>query len=82
MDWAVQVGSGTPSWRPATDSQTVSSSTNSAGERVHVLHNWSWDPSSYPLPSAVRDAVSGEQLSAGDAVELGAWDVKVLVEQD
>ena len=82
MDWAVQVGSGTPSWRPATGSQTVSSSTNSAGERVHVLHNWSWDPSSYPLPSAVRDAVSGEQLSAGDAVELGAWDVKVLVEQD
>jgi beta-galactosidase len=81
MDWAVQVGNGSPSWQPATDSQTVSSSTNAAGERVHVLHNWSWEPSGFALPAAVRDAVSGQTLDAGDELELGAWDVRVVIEQ-
>ncbi|MGY5764298.1 beta-galactosidase [Brachybacterium sp. DNPG3] len=80
MDWAVQVGDGTPAWRPATDSQTVSSSVNGAGERVHVLHNWSWEPSRFALPAAARDAVSGEALAAGAEVELGAWDVRAMVE--
>jgi beta-galactosidase len=65
-----------------TDSQTVSSSTNGAGERLHVLHNWSWEPSSFPLPSAVRDAVSGQRHAQGHVMELGAWDVRVLIEVD
>lgn len=82
MDWAVRVGGGSPAWRPATDSQTVSSSTNSAGEQVHVVHNWSWEPSTFPLPAAARDAVSGEQLGEGAQLELGAWDVRVVIATD
>lgn len=81
MDWAVQVGNGAPSWRPDTDSQTISSSTNAAGERIHVVHNWSWEPSCFSLPAAARDAVSEVELASGTALELGAWDVRVVIEQ-
>src|SRR5699024_7009970 len=78
MDWAVQVGSGEPSWRPASKSQTVFSSTNGAGERVHVIHNWSWEPSTYPLSSPVRDVLSGQELPEGAELEFVAWDVRVV----
>ncbi|MFC0673250.1 beta-galactosidase [Brachybacterium hainanense] len=80
LDWAVAVGAGTPSWRPVAESQTISSSTNRAGERVHVIHNWAWRPSVLPLPSAARDVVTGERLEAGAELALGAWDVRVVAE--
>ncbi|WP_281392139.1 beta-galactosidase trimerization domain-containing protein [Brachybacterium halotolerans] len=94
MEWAVRVGDGEvgegrgagegresrAAWRPATESQTVFSARNGAGERVHFLHNWSWEPSMFRLPTAVRDALSGEELAAGSELELGAWDVRVVVE--
>lgn len=81
LDWAVEVGSGTRSWAPATASQTISSSTNRAGARIHVIHNWSWDPSSIALPGAARDVVSGDRLDEGASLELGPWDVRILAEE-
>jgi beta-galactosidase len=44
------------------------------------VHNWSWEPSVFPLPAAVVDAVSGADLAADTRLELGAWDVRVLLE--
>lgn len=81
LDWAVEVGAGTRSWTPATASQTVSSATNRSGERIHVVHNWSWEPSLYPLPGAARDVVTGERLAGGAELALGAWDVRILAEE-
>ncbi|WNB84347.1 beta-galactosidase trimerization domain-containing protein [Cellulomonas sp. ATA003] len=70
-------------WRRiAVQPVTVLSATTRQGRRVRFVHNWSWEPTSVPAPSAVTDAVSGVALIAGDAVALGAWDVKVLVEND
>ena len=80
LEWAVDVGSGTPSWSRATETQTISTSTNGAGERIHVLHNWSWETSVLVLPEAVRDVVSGETFAGGAELELGAWDVRTVVE--
>lgn len=80
MEWVVEVGAGAPAWTRATESQTVSTSTNGAGERVHVIHNWSWEPSVFTLPAAVRDVVSGETFAGGVKLELGAWDVRMVVE--
>lgn len=79
MDWAVEVGAGTPSWRPADPTQSVQSSVNRHGETVHIIHNWAWEPSSYALPGAAVDALTGEELEAGSKLELGAWDVRVLM---
>jgi beta-galactosidase len=44
------------------------------------VHNWSWEPSVYRLPAAVVDAVSGAELAADTPLELGPWDVRVLLE--
>lgn len=81
MTWAVEVGAGTPAWARSTDSQSVSTSTNGAGERVHVIHNWSWEPSAFTLPAASRDVLSDEELATGTELELGAWDVRVVIEK-
>ncbi|MGF7021585.1 hypothetical protein [Brachybacterium tyrofermentans] len=81
MGWAVEVGEGTSAWTPGTESQTVSTSTNGASERVHVIHNWSWEPSVFTVPGAVRAAVSGEELAEGTELKLGAWDARVVIEK-
>ncbi|WP_129788623.1 beta-galactosidase [Promicromonospora panici] len=69
-----------PRWRPQAPSQTVTGATNPAGERVRFVHSWSWDPSTFVLPGAVRDVLSGEELGAGAELTLGPWDVRVLLE--
>ncbi|MFZ7088902.1 beta-galactosidase [Curtobacterium sp. RRHDQ10] len=79
MDWAVSVGAGTPSWQPQVDTQSVSSSVNRHGETVHVVHNWSWTPSTFTLPGAADDVLGGGgALKAGAEIALGAWDVRVF----
>jgi beta-galactosidase len=78
MDWAVAVGSGTPSWRPATDSQTISSAINRHGETVHVVSNWSFTQSEYAVPTASSDVISGESIAADTNITLGPWDVRVF----
>jgi beta-galactosidase len=81
VEWAVGVSSvAENAWRPTAASHTVTSSTNRRGERVHFVHNWAWEESSFELPAAVTDVVGGEKFGAGDRVQLGAWDVRVFVE--
>ncbi len=68
-------------WRRlAVQPVTVLSATSGAGRRLRFVHNWSWEPTSVAAPVGVTDALSGATLAAGDAIELGAWDVRVLVE--
>jgi beta-galactosidase len=69
-----------PPWRPQAPSQTVTGATNPAGERVRFVHSWSWEPSTFVLPGAVVDVLSGEELAAGAELTLGPWDVRVLRE--
>ncbi|MET0695449.1 MAG: beta-galactosidase, partial [Propionibacteriaceae bacterium] len=38
-------------------SVTVSSATASDGSRLHVVHNWSWDPQTVATPTSVRDVL-------------------------
>ncbi|ROQ39727.1 beta-galactosidase [Frondihabitans sp. PhB188] len=76
--WAGEIGSARP-WRPAAGSVRVHSAVNEAGERLHVVQNWSWTPASVELPFAAADLHSGDALEAGAALSLGAWDVRVVV---
>ncbi|MGI5191760.1 beta-galactosidase [Promicromonospora sp. CA-289599] len=77
---AASAGAAGLEWRPQGPSQTVGGATNPAGERVRFVHSWSWEPSTFVLPGAVRDLLSGEELAAGAELELGPWDVRVLLE--
>ncbi|UFU03767.1 beta-galactosidase [Ruania suaedae] len=79
MRW-VAPGEG-DAWRGLTGgSVTMTSATNSEGRRLRVLHNWSWEPAAVTLPAAVTDVLGEERLAGGATLELGAWDVRVLVE--
>lgn len=77
-EWAVERGAGEPGWRPAAPTQSVQNSRNRRGEGIHVVHNWSFEPSAYPLPADAEDVLTGEKLAAGTELALGPWDVRVL----
>jgi len=66
-------------WGDRPDSVTVSSATTGEGGRLHVVHNWSWDRCVVDTPTPVRDVLAPgtEQLQQ---LELGPWDVRVLLE--
>jgi beta-galactosidase len=64
-------------------SVTVATSTDkSAGVRLHVLHNWSWDEATASPSSAVTDLLSGDRRSPGEVIMLKAWDVRLLGSND
>jgi len=78
LAWAGEVAGLSP-WRPEADSVRVHSAVNARGERLHVVQNWSWEPASVAVPFAADDLHSGEALPSGAALDLGPWDVRVLV---
>jgi beta-galactosidase len=78
--WLVPPGDGA-SWRDRPASVTVTGATARDGRRVRFVHNWSWDPCSIRLSVAVRDVLSGGTRNAGEELALGAWDVRVLVDE-
>jgi beta-galactosidase len=69
-------------WRDLPDSVTATTGTSADGRRVHIVHNWSWEPASVPAPVDLSDALTGAPVLAGSVLELGAWDVRVLVATD
>ncbi len=66
-------------WDGLPASVTVYSATNQAGERIHVVHNWSWTPVQLTLPHEMTDVLD-EGASPMRDLELGPWDVRVLAE--
>ncbi|WP_026930405.1 beta-galactosidase [Glycomyces tenuis] len=68
-------------WRPSHPSVTATSGRTGDGRTVRFVHNWSWDEVDFELPSAVRDALGEGSYASGDTLRLGAWDVRVLVEE-
>ena len=67
-------------WRRQSDQQTVTGATAVDGTRLRIIHNWSFTPSSFVLPAAVRDVLSDDTFDKGERIRLGAWDVRVLAE--
>ncbi|MFM9553884.1 MULTISPECIES: beta-galactosidase [Streptomyces] len=69
-------------WADLPESVTATTGTAADGRRVHIVHNWSWEPASVPAPTDLTDALDDTSVAAGTAVELGPWDVRVLVATD
>ena len=84
IDGALEPPSETPIhtaiYRLRPDVVSVARARTASGHRLHVVHNWSWDPTSLHLPLALADALSGARFAAGAQLELGPWDVRVLLE--
>jgi beta-galactosidase len=64
-------------WGSLPESVTVSSATNRDGQRIHVVHNWSWQPATVSLPQPMADALDTAATPV-EEISLGAWDVQVL----
>jgi beta-galactosidase len=60
------------------DSVTVSTCTDTAGARLHVLHNWSWEQAAASPSSALTDVLGGGRHTPGMPVTLGPWDVRLF----
>jgi beta-galactosidase len=60
---------------------SVTVSTSAAPEgRLHVLHNWGWDPQTVSAPASLRDLLTDETVAPGTALQLSAWDVRVFAQ--
>ncbi|MEU4191748.1 beta-galactosidase [Kribbella sp. NPDC026611] len=65
-------------WTDLPASVTVTSATASDGRRLRFVHNWSWDSLSIDLPATLHDVLADRTVT--DKLDLGPWDVRVLVE--
>ncbi|MFI2207477.1 Beta-galactosidase C-terminal domain [Streptomyces sp. NPDC020192] len=61
---------------------TATTGTSPEGRRVHVLHNWSWEPARVTAPADLTDALGGDSVPARAALELGPWDVRIFTTAD
>jgi len=59
---------------------TSTGGTTADGRRVRFLHNWSFDAARVAAPVDCHDALTNKPISGGSEIELGSWDVRVLVE--
>ena len=59
----------------------MTSARNPAGGRLRFVSNWSWEPARLRVPVPVRDLLSGTDLGRAEQLDLGPWDVRVLVEE-
>ena len=44
-------------WGRLPESVTVNSATNRDGQRIHIVHNWSWQPTTVSLPEPMVDVL-------------------------
>jgi beta-galactosidase len=66
-------------WRDLPATVTATTGTAPDGRRVHVVHNWSWEPARVVAPVELADVLDGgAAVPAGAALDLGAWDVRVF----
>jgi beta-galactosidase len=80
-DWIAATTLPAEPWRTVSGSLTRAGARSAAGERLHVISNWSWDPQTFVLPDPACNLLTDARLAAGHHLELGAWDVAVLVEE-
>ena len=59
--------------RGATLPVSLASGSLPDGRRAWFVFNWGWSPQTVDLAVAARDAVTGDEFSAGDRIPLAAW---------
>ncbi|WP_208643390.1 beta-galactosidase trimerization domain-containing protein, partial [Streptomyces diastatochromogenes] len=69
-------------WRDLPASVTATTGTSPDGRRVHIVHNWSWEPARAHTLVDLTDVLNDSPAPAGTALDLGPWDVRVLVSAD
>jgi beta-galactosidase len=68
-------------WAQRPETVTVTSARTAAGRRARFVANWSWDPAGLKVPVPVQDVLSGDEMGLGAPLDLGPWDIRVLLEE-
>lgn len=82
--WVAGEAGLTHPWAPALvpGRVQVHGATNGAGDRLWFVHNFSDEPAGAVAPADLEDVLEPRaSLRAGDTVDLGPWDVRVLRER-
>ena len=66
-------------WGALPSGVTVSTAMTAGGQRLHVVHNWSWITTTVTAPVDLTGVPSGSISHAGNRLELGSWDVRIFV---
>jgi beta-galactosidase len=75
-EWLAETSLPADPWRSAS---AVRCTTADAGDAaLRFVHNWSWEPADLALPARARDLLSDDEV---EVLQLGPWDVRVLVER-
>ncbi|MFD5161945.1 beta-galactosidase [Streptomyces hawaiiensis] len=69
-------------WQGLPASVTATTGTSPDGRRVHIVHNWSWEPARVQVPVDLSDVLTEAPVPAGTPLDLDPWDVRVLVSAD
>jgi beta-galactosidase len=81
-EWLASTSIEPDPWRqPPQSSVRCTGAVAADGSVLRFVHNWSWTPAGLTVPQAAADVLSRGELAAGDSIELGPWDVRVLVER-
>jgi beta-galactosidase len=67
-------------WTTLPTGVTSTGATAQDGRRIRFLHNWSWQVTTVTMPVTVRDVLDDTDYAPGAQVQLGPWDVRVLLE--
>ncbi len=73
-------------WDALPESVHVSTSITASGTRIHIVHNWSFEPAEARFDGILTNAITDETLDTGpnhatSVLRLGPWDVAVLIEE-
>ncbi len=79
--WVAATSLAADPWRLSGGPLTSIGAQTAGRDRLHVVSNWGWEPQSFMLPAAACNLLTDERLARGDRLDLGAWDLAVLVEE-
>ena len=66
-------------WGALPSGVTISTAMTAGGQRLHVVHNWSWTHDHSDGARRPHGRSVGSISHAGDRLELGSWDVRIFV---
>lgn len=67
-------------WRDLPAGVTATTATAPDGRRVHVVHNWSWEPAAVTTPVDLHDVLADKPVPRHQPFPLEPWDVRVFAE--
>jgi beta-galactosidase len=76
--WLAAASGVQPSWPDLPAAVRVDGARTRSGQRIWFVGNWSWQATAITVPCPVRDVLGGAELTAGDELALGAWDIRLI----